>query len=97
MAILEPNDFSQPKNSLTTIAESERKKLLPKNDYSTSFEYNSTNPDALASGDEFGKGTGNFLDTNNKAAGGSLDVAERVNEIKINQYSSDKPYGAPTS
>jgi hypothetical protein len=33
------------------------------------------------------------LDTSN--GGSSVDVAERVNNIKINPYSFDKPYQVP--
>ena len=33
MATTEPLNFSQPKNDLTSIAEMERAKLIPKNDY----------------------------------------------------------------
>ena len=67
MAQLEPIDISQPKNDLSSIAEAERRKLFAKNDYQLkSNEYSSTNPDALATGDEQGKGTGGDLDTNNQ-------------------------------
>ena len=97
MAQLEPIDISQPKNDLSSIAEAERRKLFAKNDYKFQNSYSATNPDALATGDEFGKGTGGDLDTNNQKAGSSTDIAERKNEIKVNAYQPNKPYTYPTN
>lgn len=97
MAVNEPLDFSQPKNSLSEIAESERKKLFPKNDYKNENQYSSTNPDALADGDVKGKGTGNFLDTTNESAGAIQDILERKSEIVINKYKKDTPYTTPSA
>ena len=97
MANLEPLDFSQPDNELTKIAEEQRKRLFPKNDYTTKNNYSATNPDALATGDEFGKGTGQFLDTNNQSAGSIQDVLERKSEIKVNEYQPNKPYTTPSA
>jgi hypothetical protein len=88
-------DFSQPKNDLTAIADLQRKSLIVKNDYKTVNPYSQTNPDAIADGDEFGKGTGIFLDTIN--GGSSTDVIERKNEIKINEYQPNKPYTTPSA
>jgi len=93
MPVLEPVDSSQNEdNLLTQFAEAERKKLLTKNDYTTSNQYSATNPDAIADGDEKGKGTGNFLDVYNQTAGNKTDTVERKNEIKINKYNSSKTY-----
>jgi muramoyltetrapeptide carboxypeptidase LdcA involved in peptidoglycan recycling len=70
MAQLEPIDLSQTENnSLTAIAEQERKKLFPRNDYNIKNEYSAVNPDALATGDVQGKGTGGDLDVYNTSAG----------------------------
>jgi hypothetical protein len=88
-------DYSQPKNELGVIGEQQRAKLFPKNDYKESNKYSSTNPDAIGDGDEFGKGTGIFLDTAN--GGSSVDTIERINEIKINEYQKSKPYTTPTA
>lgn len=97
MAQLEPTDLSQPKNDLSSIAEIERRKLFSKNDYKTENSYSAVNPDALATGDEFGKGTGAFLDTTNQSAGSLTDIIERKNEIKVNEYQPNNPYTFPTN
>lgn len=88
-------DFSQPANDLTAIADLQRKSLIVKNDYKTVNPYSSVNKDANSDGDEFGKGTGIFLDTYN--GGSSVDIVERKNEIKVNEYQPDKPYTTPSS
>ena len=78
-------DLSQDvPNALTAIAEMERAKLIPKNDYNAvGNEYSSVNRDAVADGDSMGRGTGTFLDVYNVNAGTITDVTERKNEIKI--------------
>jgi len=86
-------DFAQPSNQLSAIAEAERAKLFPKNDFSPkSDKYSTVHPDALADGDEIGRGTGTFLDVYNENVGTSTDVFERKDEIKINKYNSSQPY-----
>jgi hypothetical protein len=80
-------------NTLTAIAEAERAKLIPKNDYNQAGnQYSSVNRDAVADGDSMGRGTGAFLDVYNVNAGTITDVVERKNEIKINKYNSSKTY-----
>jgi hypothetical protein len=95
MSQLEPINTEQPKNSLTDIADRIRKELLIKNDYGNKRnEYGATNKDALSDGDQQGRGTGVFLDTQN---GGTItDVVERKEEIKINKYQPEKQYTKPT-
>lgn len=95
MSTQEPLNFEQPKNRLSEIAEAERAKLFPKNDFKTTNQYSSVNPDALADGDDQGKGTGNFLDVYNQNIGTRTDVIERKNEIKVNEYQVNKPYTTP--
>lgn len=95
MAQTERIDLEQPDNELSQIAEQQRAKLIPKNDYKNVNPYSSTNPDALSDGDEKGKGTGVFLGTAN--GGSSTDILERTNEIKINEYQQDKPYTTPSA
>lgn len=88
-----PLDFSQDiKNQLSAVAEQERAKLFPKNDYTLVNQYSSTNKDAIADGDELGKGTGIFLDVYNQQAGGLTDNVERKNGIKVNRYDQNKTY-----
>jgi hypothetical protein len=80
-------------NSLTAVADVERAKLIPRNDYNeVGNQYSVVNKNALADGDAKGKGTGIFLDVYNTNAGTITDVAERKDDIKINQYNSSKPY-----
>lgn len=88
-------DFSQPSNDLTAIADIQRKSLIVKNDYKTVNPYSSVNKDAISDGDESGKGTGIFLDTIN--GGSSIDIIERKNEIKVNEYQPNKPYTTPSA
>ena len=87
-------DLSQNvENQLTAIADMERAKLIPKNDYnSAGNEYSSVNRDAVADGDSMGRGTGSFLDVYNVNAGTSTDIVERKNEIKINKFNSSNTY-----
>lgn len=81
------------KNALTLIADAERAKLIPKNDYNAvGNQYSSVNRDAVADGDSMGRGTGTFLDVYNVNAGTIDDVVERKNEIKINKFNSNKTY-----
>ena len=81
------------KNALTLIADAERAKLIPKNDYNAvGNQYSSVNRDAVADGDSMGRGTGSYLDVYNVNAGTIDDVVERKNEIKINKFNSSKTY-----
>ena len=95
MPEVERLDFSQPDNDLTAIADIERKRLTVKNDYLTTNQYSAVNKDAISDGDEFGKGTGIFLDTAN--GGSKVDFSERINEIKLNEYQPNKPYTTPSA
>ena len=80
-------------NTLTAIAEAERAKLIPKNDFNAAGNpYSSVNKDAVADGDSMGRGTGAFLDVYNVNAGTIDDIVERKNEIKINKFNSSKTY-----
>ena len=94
MAQQTPVDLNQTEpNALSAIADQERTKLIPKNDYNKiGNEYSSVNKDAVADGDSMGRGTGTFLDVYNTAAGTIEDVVERKSEIKINQYNQSKTY-----
>jgi len=93
MAQQDPIDLSQTEsNALSTYADQERKKLIPKNDYNYSNLYSSTNPDALSDGDEKGKGTGGDLDVYNQQAGDIVDIIERKTEIRVNKFNPNRTY-----
>jgi hypothetical protein len=87
-------DLSQNEpNALTAVADAERAKLIPKNDYNEAGNpYSAVNKDAVADGDSMGRGTGSFLDVYNVNAGTINDVIERKSEIKINKFNSSKTY-----
>jgi len=97
MSTQEPLNFEQPKNRLSEIAEAERAKLFPKNDFKNTNQYSSVNPDALADGDDQGKGTGNFLDVYNQEAGAIQDILERKAEVVLNNYKPNNPYTTPSA
>ena len=94
MAQQTPVDLNQTEpNTLSAVADQERAKLIPKNDYNKiGNEYSSVNKDAVADGDSMGRGTGTFLDVYNVNAGTIDDVVERKSEIKINKFNSSKTY-----
>jgi uncharacterized protein YkwD len=66
-------DCSQPDNTLSKIAEEQRRKMFARNDFKEVNPYSSVNPAALADGD--GKGRGQKDD--NVAVGTSVDIANR--------------------
>jgi muramoyltetrapeptide carboxypeptidase LdcA involved in peptidoglycan recycling len=85
-------DFSQPENALSKIAEEQRKKLFPRNDFKPTDQSSPVHPDAIAKGDKIGRGTGGDLDVYNQMAGTSQDITERKEDLKINKFSSNNPY-----
>jgi hypothetical protein len=91
-------DFTQPDpetNQMSFYAEQQRKKLFSRNDYNNENQYSSTNKDAVADGDNLGRGTGIFLDVYNADAGTKDDIIDRKENIKINKYNSKNPYQIP--
>ena len=87
-------DLSQTEsNQLTAIADAERKRLITRNDFiKDADEYGVTNSQALADGDDMGRGTGVFLDVYNDTAGTSVDIFERKDDIKINKFNKFNIY-----
>jgi hypothetical protein len=86
-------DFSQPDNEMSRIADMQRQKLFPKNDFSPeSDSYSATHPDALADGDKLGRGTGVPLDIYDQKIGTATDLNARKEELKVNKYSQNNPY-----
>ena len=87
-------DFSQPDNTLSKIAEEQRRKMFARNDFKEVNPYSSVNPAALADGDGKGRGTGG-LDIYNQNAGTALDRFERKDDLKSNKFSEKNPYYVP--
>jgi hypothetical protein len=85
-------DFSQPDNELSRIAEEQRKKLFPRNDYKPENQYSSVHPDAISNGDSIGRGNGVELDVYGSNIGTSVDIQERKEDLKVNKYSTNNPY-----
>jgi hypothetical protein len=58
--VYEPLDLAQTEsNNLTVIADAERKRLITRNDFQQGAdEYGVTNSQAIADGDDMGRGTG---------------------------------------
>lgn len=97
MANIDPTDLAQPENKLSSIATAQRAILFPKNDYKTTNQYSSVNPDALADGDTKGKGTGGDLDVYNQGAGAIQDILERKSEMVVNTFKPNAPYTTPSA
>ena len=85
-------DFSQPDNTLSKIAEEQRRKMFARNDFKEVNPYSAVNPAALADGDGKGRGTGGDLDVYNQNAGTITDRFERKDDLKINKFSPQNPY-----
>lgn len=87
---------SKPGEALTQQAELARKTNLVKNTYKNkdSEGYSASHPNAIADGDDFGKGA-------NVEAGSKADIfgngqanTGRVNNLKINTYNKSNEYSA---
>jgi len=94
-----PLNFEQQQlNDLGTIGVQQRGVLIPTNDYFQTNQYNATHPDALATGDAQGKGTGQdgLLNAYNFTAGNNTDIQERATEVAINYYKAQVPYTTPS-
>jgi hypothetical protein len=91
-------------SKLDEIASAEREKLKLLNIYKDtddSTKYSDKHPNALSDGDEKGRGTGKFLDTEN---GGTIIDNEglpnvsksgRKGNLSLNIYNKDNPYKKP--
>jgi hypothetical protein len=92
--VYEPVVLDQTENNaMSAIADAERKRLLTRNDFIRGAdEYGVTNSQALADGDDMGRGTGIFLDVYNTAAGTNVDIVERKNDIKFNKFNQFNTY-----
>ena len=91
-------DFNQskPGEELTKTSEKFRKQMLVKNTYpvSDSEGYSPSHPNALADGDDKGKGSAIYLDVYGENRGSTEDImgngeanTGRLNNLKTNLYS----------
>jgi len=98
-------DFNQkqPGEQLTNLSAKFREQNLVKNPYpiTDGEEYSPNHPNALADGDDKGRGTGIFLNVNGEDIGTRTDImgngevnTGRINNLKTNLYSKDKTYSA---
>ena len=87
---------TNPGEKMTEVAKAERDKLFPKNEYSPKSEfYGPQHPNALADGDEKGRGTSVFLGVHDADTGTKTDVITRKDLIKTNAYNSKNGYSVP--
>jgi len=98
-------DFNQqkPGEKLTNESAKFRKDMLTKNLYpvSDSDGYSAKHPNALADGDEKGRGSAIYLDVFGQDIGTRTDImgngeanTGRMNNVKTNLYSKDNEYSA---
>ena len=98
-------DFNQkqPGQQLTDLSKHYREINLVKNPYpvSDSDGYSPNHPNALADGDDKGRGNGIYLDVFGDDIGTRTDIhgngevnTGRVNNLKTNLYSKDNGYSA---
>jgi hypothetical protein len=72
--------------TLTNVANEERKKLEVKNEYQINENYTDGHPNAISDGDEKGK----------NEIGSSVDILERNKGIVKNLFNNNKTYKGPT-
>ena len=98
-------DFNQkkPGETLTKQSEKFRKDMLTKNIYpvSDSDGYSSKHPNAMADGDDKGRGSAIYLDVFGEDIGTRTDImgngeanTGRINNVKTNLYNRDNEYSA---
>lgn len=71
------------------VAAKEKARLLNKNEYGDENGYGPGHPNALATGDEKGKGG------SGSNVGSSIDMKQKALHLARNQYSDGKPYTNP--
>ncbi len=94
---------NKPREQLTKLSEQYRNQNLVKNVYpvSDSDGYSANHPNALANGDDKGRGNSIYLDVFGNDIGTRTDIhgngeanTGRVNNLKTNTYSRDNEYSA---
>ena len=87
---------TQPGEKMTEVGKAERDKLFPKNEYSPKSEfYGPQHSNALADGDDKGRGTTVFLGVHGQDTGTKTDVLTRKDLIKTNAFNSKNGYSVP--
>ena len=77
-------------SKLERISVEFREKNIARNDYDKNDKYELGHPDALADGDELGKGEFNGQ------VGGATDIKKRETLLTKNKYNPNRPYDAGT-
>lgn len=87
---------TNPGEKMTEVAKVERDKLFPKNEYSPKSEfYSPQHPNALADGDDKGRGTSVYLGVHDAKTGTKIDILTRNDLIKTNAYNTKNNYSVP--
>ena len=85
-----------PGEKLSEVAKGERDKLFPKNEYSPKSQfYGPQHPNALADGDDKGRGTAVYLGVHDTKTGTNMDIMTRDDLIKTNAFNSKNGYTVP--
>ena len=98
-------DFNQnkPGEKLTSMSDKFREQMLVKNTYpvSDSDGYSHNHPNAMADGDDKGRGSAIYLDVFGEDIGTRTDImgngeanTGRINNLKTNQYSKKNEYSS---
>ena len=69
---------------LEKTSKTAREMLLSKNEHNVDNEYNSSNPDAISDGDDYGK----------ESIGGITDIKTRSKLIAKNKFNTDNEYNS---
>jgi hypothetical protein len=80
--------MSQPRKTVKQIADELRDPMLATNEYQANNAFGVNHPNALADGDDKGKGENNGL------IGSLTDRAERARQTAINKFNSANTYKA---
>ena len=92
----------QAGETLTSLSDAERKKLISRNNYNPKDGYSANHPNALSDGDPKGKGNAKFLGVyDDDNTGGSIDIlgtgeahTGRIGNVVTNLYSKENEYSA---
>jgi len=94
---------NKPGEALTNMSDKFRKQMLVKNVYpvSDSDGYTANHPNAMADGDDKGRGSAIYLDVYGQDVGTRTDImgngeanTGRINNLKTNLYGKDNEYSS---